>query len=58
MMMRVFISTEENSIFSFSTLAQKYTPKVVLEDYLVNKAISRKTAIYISDDLGEPTGYK
>ncbi|MDF1878377.1 hypothetical protein JHD46_01845 [Sulfurimonas sp. SAG-AH-194-C20] len=46
---------EDNSTFSYGTLAEKRTAQVILEDYLVDKAISRKTAIYISDDLGEPT---
>jgi len=46
---------EKNSIFSYGTLAEKRAPQVILEDFLVDKAISRKTPIYISDDFGEPT---
>lgn len=45
----------ENSIFSYSPLSEKRTPNIILEDFLVDKAISRKTAIYISNDFGEPT---
>jgi len=46
---------EQNSIFSYGTLAEKRIAQVILEDFLVDKAISRKTPIYISDDFGEPT---
>ncbi|MDF1877475.1 hypothetical protein JHD47_06560 [Sulfurimonas sp. SAG-AH-194-L11] len=46
---------ENNSVFSYTTLCEKRTPQMILEDFLVDKAISRKTPIYISDDLGEPT---
>lgn len=47
--------TQSNSIFSYTSLAEKRNPEVILEDFLVDKAISRKTPIYISDDFGEPT---
>ncbi len=47
--------SEENSIFSYGTLAEKHPSKSILEDFLVDKAISRKTPIYISDNQGDPT---
>ncbi|MDF1883902.1 hypothetical protein JHD49_08135 [Sulfurimonas sp. SAG-AH-194-C21] len=46
---------ESNSLFSYTALCEKRTPQVILEDFLVDKAIGRKTPIYISDDFGEPT---
>jgi len=47
--------TLENAEVAYGALCEKVVLKELLEDYLVDKAISRKTSIYISDKQGEPT---
>jgi len=45
----------ENILTSYGTNSQEHINQEILDDYLVDMAISRKQAIYISDDKGEPT---
>ena len=47
--------TEENILTSYGTNSQEYSSSEILSDYLVDMAISRTQAIYISDDKGDPT---
>jgi len=46
---------EKNAYLAYSSKTSKHTIEELLNDYLVDKAISRQTAIYISDKSGEPT---
>jgi len=45
----------DNSNIAFGTTPVKIDKEDIFSDYLVDKAIGRKTAIYISDEQGEPS---
>ncbi len=45
----------DNSAIAYGTHTQKREKQEILDDYLVDKAIGRKTPIYISDKDGEMT---
>ena len=46
---------EKNGYLAYSSKSSKYTIEDIVNDYLVDRAISRHTPIYISDQNGEPT---
>ena len=46
---------EKNAYLAYTSKSSTYTTEDIVSDYLVDKAISRQTAIYISDKNGEPT---
>ncbi len=45
----------QNANVVYSSKANKYDLETIFEDYLVDKAIGRSSAIYISDTQGEPS---
>ena len=45
----------ENSAIAYGINSHKREKQEILDDYLVDKAIGRKTPIYISDETGEAT---
>ena len=46
---------EKNAYLAYTTKSSNYEIKDIVDDYLVDRAISRHTPIYISDKSGEPT---
>jgi hypothetical protein len=49
------VLSEDNMLTSYGTNSQEYSSSEILNDYLVDMAITKTQAIYISDDKGEPT---
>ena len=47
--------TQENSQICYSSASEKYTPEEIFKEYLIDKAINYKQAVYVSDDEGNPT---
>ena len=50
----VYIS-EDNSEICYSTLSEQYSKKEIFKEYIIDKAINYKQAVYISDHEGNPT---
>ncbi len=46
---------QKNMQLSYSTNSKRYSDETILDDYLVDRAIDRKQAIYVSDDKGDPS---
>jgi len=46
---------EKNAYLAYTSKSSKYDIEDIVNDYLVDRAISRHTPIYISDQNGEPT---
>ena len=49
--------TENNSEISYGSTSERYEMKEVFKEYLVNKAINYKQAIYVSDEAGDPAAF-
>jgi len=47
--------TQENSHITYSSTSETYTKEEIFKEYLVDKAINYKQAVYVSDDEGNPT---
>jgi hypothetical protein len=46
--------TQENSQVCYSSTSEIYTKEEIFQEYLVDKAINYKQAVYVSDDEGNP----
>jgi hypothetical protein len=46
--------TEENANICYSATSERYAKEEIFQEYLVDKAINYKQAVYVSDDEGNP----
>ena len=47
--------TQENSQVCYGAISETYKEDEIFSEYLIDKAINRKQAVYVSDDEGNPT---